>query len=438
MRYLTLNKSGTWQFRYQIPEAKRALFDGRRELKRSLRTNDLSQARISALEIELSILRQLNGNNEVGKNGFSPQRTQSNVSTSTKPTSSPDTSKLLDMYCEYKSGYVSEKTLEGQRAKCQIVLDLLGNRPIRRIRRRDAEVVQQQLQHFPSNSKKSKDFKSLRNTEILALNKELKRPCLSESSIRDYMHKVSSFFEWCMHNEYTDVNPFKSLKFRKTTRDSDSKQHYSKEHLYKIFSNEGFNKSPFKKKYQYWLPILAYYTGARLNELCQLYTDDIVEVDGVWCIQIRATRKDQRLKNLNSERTVPIHQQLLNLGFIEFVQHEQGGRIFNELSLQRDGYGAVASKWFGRFKKSLGFNRGFDFHSFRHTVTTNLKNQQINVDVAASLLGHSTNSITYDRYGKSYEIELLNHAINMIPELPVLVPKLQFQKLPARKFFIFR
>ena len=41
MRYLTLNKSGTGQFRYQIPEAKRALFNGRRELKRSLRTNQL-------------------------------------------------------------------------------------------------------------------------------------------------------------------------------------------------------------------------------------------------------------------------------------------------------------------------------------------------------------------------------------------------------------
>ncbi|WP_373364921.1 DUF6538 domain-containing protein, partial [Vibrio vulnificus] len=99
MRYLTLNKSGIWQFRYQIPEAKRALFDGRRELKRSLRTNDLSQARISALELELSILRKLNGNSKVGKNGFSLQRTQSNVSTSAKPSSSPDTSKLLDMYC---------------------------------------------------------------------------------------------------------------------------------------------------------------------------------------------------------------------------------------------------------------------------------------------------------------------------------------------------
>lgn len=154
MRYLTLNKSGTWQFRFQIPKAKRALFDGRRELKRSLRTNDLSQARISALELELSIFRQLSDNSNVGENDFSPERTKSNVSISAKPASSPDTSKLLDMYCEYKSGYVSEKTLEGQRAKCQIILDLLDNRSIRRIRRRDAEVVQQQLQHFPSNSKK--------------------------------------------------------------------------------------------------------------------------------------------------------------------------------------------------------------------------------------------------------------------------------------------
>ncbi|MFC5078482.1 site-specific integrase [Vibrio thalassae] len=426
MRYLSLSKTGIWQFRYQIPETKRELFEGRRELKRSLRTTDISHARMLALEIELSILKQINGNSKTENSSFALGRTQPTITASSKPASAPDTAKLLDMYCEYKANFVSEKTLEGQRAKCRIVLDLLGHKSIRRIRRRDAELVQQQLYHFPSNAKKNEDFKSLSNAEILSLNKQLRRTSLSEGSVKDYMQKVSSFFEWCMQNEYTDVNPFKSLKFRKSARDRDSKNHYSMEHLYTIFSNEGFNKKPFKHTYQYWLPILAYYTGARLNELCQLYTDDIVEVDEVWCIQIRAVREDQRLKNLNSERTVPIHQQLLNLGFIEFVLQKQSGRIFNELSLQRDGYGTLASKWFGRLKKRLGFGNGFDFHSFRHTTATNLKNKQVNVDVAASLLGHSTKSITYDRYGKNHEIELLYDAINKIPELPVLVPKLRF------------
>ncbi|HHF3089566.1 TPA: tyrosine-type recombinase/integrase [Vibrio alginolyticus] len=428
MRYLTLNKSGTWQFRYQIPEAKRALFDGRRELKRSLRTNDLSQARISALELELSILRKLNGNSKVGKNVFSLQRTQSNVSTSAKPSSSPSTSILLDMYCEYKAGYVSEKTLEGQRAKCQIVLDLLGHKSIKSIRRRDAEVIQQQLQHFPSNSKKNKDFKALNNTEILALNKQLRHPCLSESSIKDYIQKVSSFFEWCLQNEFTDINPFRAMRFKKTKRDNEAKSAYSPQQLSTLFSHEGFTSGSFRHPYQFWLPLLGYYTGARLNELCQLYKDDIVKINGVWCIYVRAIRPDQRLKNLNSQRLIPLHDDVIKLGFVKFVMAINNERIFPELPRLRDGYGTTASKWFGRLKTGLGFSKGHDFHSLRHTFATNLKNSEVSVSVASALLGHSTNSITYDRYGKDHEASLMKAAVDRIPSLPV-------QKSPKPCFF---
>ncbi|MFB5143580.1 DUF6538 domain-containing protein [Vibrio diabolicus] len=38
MRYLSISKSGIWQFRYQIPSEHRHLFDGLREVKRSLKT----------------------------------------------------------------------------------------------------------------------------------------------------------------------------------------------------------------------------------------------------------------------------------------------------------------------------------------------------------------------------------------------------------------
>ena len=31
----------------------------------------------------------------------------------------------------------------------------------------------------------------------------------------------------------------------------------------------------------YWVPLLGQYTGARLNELCQLYVNDIKEIDKI-------------------------------------------------------------------------------------------------------------------------------------------------------------
>ncbi|MEZ8826149.1 site-specific integrase [Vibrio amylolyticus] len=302
-----------------------------------------------------------------------------------------------------------------------IVLDLLNKKTIRQIRRIDAENIRQELKLFPINSKKHIEFQGLNNRQIVSSNRTVNRECLSESSIKDYVQKASSFFEWCNQNEYTDINPFKGIRFRKTAKDNSAKQHYTYDQLTKIFTHEGFTKKAFKYDYQFWLPFLGYYTGARLNELCQLYRDDVIQIDDLWCLHIRSTREDQRLKNINSERIIPLHSKLIEMGFVEFATKSDTRRVFDELSLKRDGYGTVASKWFGRFKKSLRFTKGHDFHSFRHTFATQLKHSSINVHTAADLLGHTCSNISYERYGKSQKISLLKAAIEEIE--PILLKK---------------
>ncbi|MCV5263933.1 hypothetical protein OFC55_40355, partial [Escherichia coli] len=78
-------------------------------------------------------------------------------------------------------------------------------------------------------------------------------------------------------NEFTDINPFKAIRFRKQRKDSEAKNAYAKTDLQKIFSTEIHAKGDFIHPYYYWLPLLAYFTGARQNELCQLYKADIYQ-----------------------------------------------------------------------------------------------------------------------------------------------------------------
>ncbi|MFW0926169.1 tyrosine-type recombinase/integrase, partial [Vibrio parahaemolyticus] len=130
--------------------------------------------------------------------------------------------------------------------------------------------------------------------------------------------------------------------------------------------------------------------------------------------KIDEVREGQRLKNNNSRRLIPIHRTLLDLGFIEFINNINHERIFPELKQERDGFGTAASKWFGRFKTKLGFGKGYDFHSFRHTVATQLKNADVSAVIAGELLGHGQNNITYDRYGKSINIRKLEQVINIL------------------------
>jgi integrase len=214
--------------------------------------------------------------------------------------------------------------------------------------------------------------------------------------------------------ELTDINSFKGMKFKKSRRDSDAKNAYSKDELSRIFNTEIHTQKHYKHPYYYWLPLLGYFTGARLNELCQLYKTDVYQQDNIWVIQIDDRFKGQKIKNTFSRRIVPIHSKLIELGFIEYIQSLSYERIFPELKNTRDGFGSAASKWFGRFKTKLNFNKGHDFHSFRHTVATEFKKLDISFIVAGEILGHAHNNITYDRYGKRIDIKQLNEVINML------------------------
>ena len=54
------------------------------------------------------------------------------------------------------------------------------------------------------------------------------------------------------------------------------------------------------------------------------------------------------------------------------------------------------------------------FHSFRHTFTNNLKQNDVNDVMISELVGHSVSSITMSRYGKRYEPKKLFEAIKKL------------------------
>ncbi|ENG6089452.1 TPA: DUF6538 domain-containing protein [Vibrio parahaemolyticus] len=417
MRYLHISKSGIWQFRYQLPPHHRHLFGDRREIKRSLKTSDKAEATIKALELEVELRKTMmapTSTVSVEKQLVSPISPAKSASIKTI---SPH--EALERFCKYKAEHISSKAVTMLEAKCKIVLDLVSKPHLKAIRRSDAENVASLLRNYPANLKKHKQFKGLSGHGAIELNKDLGLPTLSDESVKDYCQKMSGFFEWCQLNELTDINPFKAIRFKKTRKDSEAKCAYTDTDLEKIFSAIVSTKHQHKHPYYFWLPLLAYFTGARLNELCQLYKADVYQVDGIWLLRIDDRFEGQKLKNLTSRRIVPIHVQLLTLGFIEFVQSVQHERVFPELKDSRDGFGSAASKWFGRFKTKMGFDKGHDFHSFRHTVATQFKRQSISHIVAGELLGHAQNNITYDRYGKGLDVNQLKEVINMIDAIPV-------------------
>ena len=161
-----------------------------------------------------------------------------------------------------------------------------------------------------------------------------------------------------------------------------------------------------QEPYRKWIALLGLYTGARANEICQLYADDVQQVDEVWCLNIRDNRPNQKLKTANSARLIPIHSSLIAGGFIGFVLERAGGRLFPELPHRQDGYSHLWGQWFSRHRPV-----DKDFHSLRHTVATALKDHGVPLQYAAAILGHTNGAISYDRYGGGVAVEKLQAAI---------------------------
>jgi integrase len=74
-----------------------------------------------------------------------------------------------------------------------------------------------------------------------------------------------------------------------------------------------------------WCPWLAAYSGARMGELTQLRGSDVFEQEGIWAIRI--SPEAGTVKNRTS-RTVPLHEHLIEQGFVEFAKASGKGPLF--------------------------------------------------------------------------------------------------------------
>lgn len=124
----------------------------------------------------------------------------------------------------------------------------------------------------------------------------------------------------------------------------------------------------------YWIPLLGLFSGARSSELCQLHVSDIVQAEGVWVIDINEDAEGKTVKTRASRRQVPIHSELMRLGFLDYVEatrkasHE---RLWPALSLREGRPSHTFSRWFnGKSRKAIPDMVIPDFHSLRHTVRT--------------------------------------------------------------------
>jgi len=168
----------------------------------------------------------------------------------------------------------------------------------------------------------------------------------------------------------------------------------------------------------YWVPLLLLFTGARLDEICQLTTDRISVIDGVNVILIDTIDEEASLKTEGSKRTVPIHNSLVRLGLLEYVINIGEGMLFPILDKNEDGnYGASIGRWWGKYLRStvkITDKNISPSHSFRHLFITECRRLDFRDDFDYAITGHTkSRADSHGDYG-TYPIEALFKNINKI------------------------
>ncbi|EJG0752771.1 site-specific integrase [Vibrio parahaemolyticus] len=317
---------------------------------------------------------------------------------------------------------LSPKTAQQYRNQLYTFLDLWLLDDLNELDRENAELFRELLYRMPKNPNKDKRLHGYKGIALLKRNEELGGDVISRRTVKKFINLLSTFYGWLKSRGHVDENPFYKLKVRKALS-SDRRYQLNSSDLTLIFTMKDYQSRNFLHPYYYWLPLLLRFTGARLNELCQLYKSNITFVNGVWGIRICAKSNGQRLKNDNSMRFVPLHHALLSRGFLKFVESCSSERLFGELPLVNGYYSHNASKWFARRRKALGLEKGKDAHSFRHSFVDELKQKGVAIDIIQELVGHSSNSITTSVYSRSYKPELLVSAINKLDDSHVAAIK---------------
>lgn len=143
----------------------------------------------------------------------------------------------------------------------------------------------------------------------------------------------------------------------------------------------------------FWLPLLALYTGARQGEIGAMCVEDVREAEGVIFLDVLTEhlRSDAAMR-----RPVPIHPDLLKLGFLQFAEMQRRAgqtRLFHEL--HADNKGKITgnwSKWFARYlRQTVGIRDSRKtFDSFRHTFLAMCREAGVDPALVDALTGRRT------------------------------------------------
>lgn len=352
-----------------------------------------------------------------------PARKAHEASMPAQPSATRVRQDIIQLHEDYLSERFPKLSESGRLERVRNVtqfVEVCGLKEPTEYRKKDMAAFKQALLKLPPNA--ARDFPGQTVSQILSRAKPTSAS-LADKTVRLRLSHMSAFGKWMANN----VDGVDAANFATSAPSAKNKPttvgEFSDEQIVKIFHSPSFVGCQSERNqllpgshkvrdYRFWLPLLAAFTGCRLNELTQLRLDDIQQIGDQWVLNITADAIEQSLKTKASARIVPIHSQVLGVGFLARVDRlrQQGHEVlFPEIPLDRNGRRSeAAGKRFRKFIARLGIKddgiRG-GFHRFRHGVVERLRLAGHSDYEIALVVGHDTGIASMTaKYGSTRQL----------------------------------
>lgn len=326
---------------------------------------------------------------------------------------------IFERYARENPNGVKSDTLNQARRDIATFLDLHGHTiPVRRINKETIRDWKALLLEYPVKASETKVFYGMGFAQIIRANKAIGKPIITQRTVNRYLASMAAFCGWLVTHGYIDSNPTEGMFLAKSKERKT--RPFTNEELKTLFASPLFTGCQSADEWRdmakpgnvriddhrYWLPLVMLYSGARPAEIAQLEIADVRQQHGHWIMQITTEGGNGKsVKTGGSMRVVPVHSELVRLGFIAYRDRmaAQGHtRLFPEAKPNSRGQMiAEFSREFGRYLERIGLKegRGLSLYSFRHGVADALRRAGHLDEEFGFILGHVKGSMT-GRYGQ--------------------------------------
>jgi len=227
-------------------------------------------------------------------------------------------SEVIEKYCDENSSIDnkwSEQTTKENKSTFALFSRIIGEDvAFSTLQYKELRSCKEKFLIVPSNINKNKLYRDKTIEQVLQMDDV--KP-MARNTQNKHLNRVHSLFALAVKQGYTDQDYASGLTIGKDKDAQDARDPFTNDDLVKLFESPEYQKHDFKHPYHYWVPLIGLYTGARLNEICQLHLEDLEQINnGLYVFNFNCGSEDKTVKTRSSSRIIPIHSKLIDLGLI--------------------------------------------------------------------------------------------------------------------------